>query len=111
MGQMEHVAEGDGGVNEAGCRAEALPDMVEKDMETMAPSQSRKSIVVRIGRVSFDRGTARLREDSAPVLAPVIVHILENLSGHNHPSVFVDEPGTEFQRAYISKTASERNDI
>lgn len=32
MGQMEHVAEGDGGVNEAGCRAEALPDMVEKDM-------------------------------------------------------------------------------
>ena len=85
--------------------------VVHHGAETMAPSQSRKSIVVRIGRVSFDRGTARLREGSAPVLAPVIIHILENLSGHNHPSVFVDDPGTELQRAYISKTASERNDI
>ena len=31
MGQMEHVAEGDGGTDEAGGRAEALPDMAEKD--------------------------------------------------------------------------------
>ena len=31
MGQMEHVAQGDGGADEAGGRAEALPDMAEKD--------------------------------------------------------------------------------
>lgn len=55
--------------------------VVHHGAEAMVPSQSLNSIVARIGRVSFDSGTATIRKISAPVLAPIIVHCLEIFRG------------------------------